>query len=84
MTLCGEIGGRPLEAMALIGLGFRSLSMSPASIGPVKAMLLDTDARRRSTTLSIEAASEPAAARRREACDPRDACRLRRDHSVPL
>jgi phosphotransferase system enzyme I (PtsP) len=26
--------------MALIGLGFRSLSMSPAAIGPVKAMLL--------------------------------------------
>ncbi|MBF9232760.1 phosphoenolpyruvate--protein phosphotransferase [Microvirga alba] len=43
-TVCGEIGGRPLEAMALIGLGFRSLSMSPASIGPVKAMLLALDA----------------------------------------
>ncbi|MXQ11339.1 phosphoenolpyruvate--protein phosphotransferase [Microvirga makkahensis] len=42
-TLCGEIGGRPLEAMALLGLGFRSLSMSPASIGPVKAMLLALD-----------------------------------------
>ncbi|WP_201830745.1 phosphoenolpyruvate--protein phosphotransferase [Microvirga zambiensis] len=42
-TVCGEIGGRPLEAMALIGLGFRSLSMSPASIGPVKAMLLETN-----------------------------------------
>jgi phosphotransferase system enzyme I (PtsP) len=40
-TVCGEIGGRPLEAMALVGLGFRSLSMSPASIGPVKAMLLE-------------------------------------------
>jgi phosphotransferase system enzyme I (PtsP) len=40
-TVCGEIGGRPLEAMALIGLGFRSLSMSPAAIGPVKAMLLE-------------------------------------------
>jgi phosphotransferase system enzyme I (PtsP) len=39
-TVCGEIGGRPLEAMALIGLGFRSLSMS-AAIGPVKAMLLE-------------------------------------------
>jgi phosphotransferase system enzyme I (PtsP) len=43
-TVCGEIGGRPLEAMALIGLGFRSLSMSPASIGPVKAMLLKLEA----------------------------------------
>jgi phosphotransferase system enzyme I (PtsP) len=44
VTVCGEIGGRPLEAMALIGLGFRQLSMSPASIGPVKAMILDVDA----------------------------------------
>src|SRR5215210_3863706 len=34
VTVCGEIGGRPLEAMALIGPGFRQLSMSPASIGP--------------------------------------------------
>ena len=40
VTLCGEMAGRPLEAMALIGLGFRSLSMAPASIGPVKQMLL--------------------------------------------
>jgi len=39
-TVCGEIGGRPLEAMALVALGYRSLSMSPTSLGPVKAMLL--------------------------------------------
>ncbi len=44
VTVCGEIGGRPLEAMALIALGFRRFSMSPASIGPVKAMLLALDA----------------------------------------
>ena len=43
VTLCGELGGKPLEAMTLLGLGYRSLSMSPASIGPVKAMLLDLD-----------------------------------------
>ena len=42
-TVCGEIGGKPLEAMALIGLGFRHLSMSPAAIGPVKAMVLGLD-----------------------------------------
>ncbi|MEL7430551.1 MAG: putative PEP-binding protein, partial [Pseudomonadota bacterium] len=41
VTLCGEFAGRPLSAMALIGLGFRSISMSPASIGPVKSMLLN-------------------------------------------
>ncbi len=44
LTLCGEIGGRPLEAMALIALGYRGLSMSASSIGPVKAMLLALDA----------------------------------------
>ena len=44
LTLCGEIGGKPLEAMALIGLGYRSFSMSPANIGPVKAMVLGLDA----------------------------------------
>jgi phosphotransferase system enzyme I (PtsP) len=39
LSLCGEMAANPLEAMALIGLGFRTLSMSPASIGPVKAMV---------------------------------------------
>ncbi|MBY6243491.1 phosphoenolpyruvate--protein phosphotransferase [Methylosinus sp. Sm6] len=40
VTLCGEMGGRPLEALALLAIGYRSLSMSPSSIGPVKAMIL--------------------------------------------
>ena len=44
VTLCGEIGGRPLEALALIAIGYRGLSMSPASIGPVKAMILSLNA----------------------------------------
>ncbi|HSD92791.1 MAG TPA: phosphoenolpyruvate--protein phosphotransferase [Methyloceanibacter sp.] len=44
LNLCGEMAGRPLEAMALIGLGFRSISMAPASLGPVKAMILSLDA----------------------------------------
>ncbi len=43
VTVCGEIGGRPLEAMALIALGYKGLSMSPSSIGPVKAMVLGLD-----------------------------------------
>jgi phosphotransferase system enzyme I (PtsP) len=43
LGLCGEMAGRPLEAMALIGLGFRSISMAPASIGPVKSMVLSLD-----------------------------------------
>ncbi len=46
LSLCGEMAGDPLEAMALLGLGFRRISMAPAAIGPVKAMLrsLDTKA----------------------------------------
>ena len=44
LNLCGEMAGKPLEAMALIGLGFRSISMAPASVGPVKAMILSLDA----------------------------------------
>ena len=43
ITLCGEIAGRPLSALALLGIGYRSISMSPAAIGPIKAMLLETD-----------------------------------------
>jgi phosphotransferase system, enzyme I, PtsP len=41
VTLCGEMASKPLEAMALIALGLRSLSFSAAALGPVKAMLLD-------------------------------------------
>ena len=44
LNLCGEMAGKPLEAMALIGIGFRSISMAPASVGPVKAMVLSLDA----------------------------------------
>jgi len=44
LTLCGEMGGRPLEAMALIGVGIRRFSMSPAAFGPVKAMILSLHA----------------------------------------
>jgi len=38
VTVCGEMAGRPLEAMALVGLGYRRLSMANPSIGPVKEM----------------------------------------------
>ena len=39
ISLCGEIAGEPLEAMALIGIGFRHLSMAPPAIGPIKTMV---------------------------------------------
>jgi len=44
IALCGELASRPLEALALIAAGFRTLSLSPAAIGPVKAMILELDA----------------------------------------
>jgi len=43
LTICGDMAGNSLEAMALIALGFRSISMAPTSIGPVKQMLLKLD-----------------------------------------
>lgn len=41
--LCGELAGDPLSAMALLGLGFRAISMPPSSIGPVKEMVRSID-----------------------------------------
>jgi phosphotransferase system enzyme I (PtsP) len=38
VSICGEIAGRPLEAMVLLALGFTSLSMQASMIGPVKIM----------------------------------------------
>ncbi len=43
VTLCGEMASKPLTAMALLGIGFRSVSMAPTAVGPVKAMLLGLD-----------------------------------------
>jgi phosphotransferase system enzyme I (PtsP) len=39
LSFCGEDAGRPIEALALAAMGLRSLSMRPASIGPVKHLL---------------------------------------------
>ena len=41
--LCGELGGDPLTAMAVIALGYRHVSMPAAALGPVKEMLLGLD-----------------------------------------
>jgi len=46
VSVCGEMAGRPLEAMALVGLGFRSLSMAASSIGPARLMIRSLDAAR--------------------------------------
>ncbi|WP_310497681.1 phosphoenolpyruvate--protein phosphotransferase [Sandarakinorhabdus sp.] len=39
VTVCGEMGGRPLEALALMAIGVERLSITPAAIGPIKAMV---------------------------------------------
>jgi phosphotransferase system, enzyme I, PtsP len=43
LSLCGEMAGEPLDAAALVGIGFRTLSMSPAAVGPVKALIRSLD-----------------------------------------
>lgn len=43
VSFCGEDAGRPIEAMCFVAMGLRSLSMRPASIGPVKHMLRRTN-----------------------------------------
>jgi phosphotransferase system enzyme I (PtsP) len=43
VSVCGEMAGRPLEAFALVALGFDRLSMPPSGIGPVKRMVLSLD-----------------------------------------
>lgn len=43
LAVCGEMAGRPVEALALLAVGVRTLSMSPGAIGPVKAMIRSLD-----------------------------------------
>ncbi len=43
VTMCGELAGRPMEALALMAIGMTRLSMGPASIGPIKEMVLNVD-----------------------------------------
>jgi phosphotransferase system, enzyme I, PtsP len=43
LSMCGEMAGNPIEAMVLIALGFRTLSMAGSAIGPIKAMIRGLD-----------------------------------------
>jgi phosphotransferase system enzyme I (PtsP) len=43
ITLCGEMASKPIGALALVALGYRALSLSPAAVGPIKSMLLELD-----------------------------------------
>jgi phosphotransferase system enzyme I (PtsP) len=44
VTLCGELASKPIGALTLVALGYRSLSVTPSAIGPVKALLLELNA----------------------------------------
>jgi phosphotransferase system enzyme I (PtsP) len=46
VTLCGELASQPIGALALAAIGYRSLSLTPSAVGPVKAMLLELDCRK--------------------------------------
>ena len=43
VSVCGEVASRPVEALCLIALGYHTLSMPAAGIGPVKRMLRSLD-----------------------------------------
>jgi phosphotransferase system, enzyme I, PtsP len=43
LTMCGELAGKPMEALALMSIGMNRLSMGPPSIGPIKEMILGLD-----------------------------------------
>src|SRR5262249_20057336 len=50
-TLCGELASQPIGALALAILGYRTLSLTPSAVGPVKALLLELDCRKAEATL---------------------------------
>ncbi|TCJ41470.1 phosphoenolpyruvate--protein phosphotransferase [Parafrankia sp. BMG5.11] len=43
LGICGEMGGRRLEALALLGLGFRRFSITPVAVGPIKELIRKVD-----------------------------------------
>lgn len=45
VAVCGEMGGRQLEALALLGVGIRRLSITPAAVGPIKQMVRTVNVR---------------------------------------
>jgi phosphotransferase system, enzyme I, PtsP len=64
VRVCGEMAGRPLEALALIGIGVDSFSITPAAVGPVKAMIRSIDAEAVRTRVEQLLAKPPASMRK--------------------
>jgi phosphotransferase system enzyme I (PtsP) len=63
LSYCGEDAGRPVEALGLAAIGIRALSMRPASIGPVKALLRQADLSAARAALDAARAEGAASAR---------------------
>ena len=63
LGVCGEMGGRRLEALALIGLGLRRLSITPAAVGPIKELVRKVDTREISAAMNAWLANPPASMR---------------------
>ena len=59
LGVCGEMGGRRLEALALIGLGIRRLSITPASVGPIKELVRRIDTSEIEKAMKLWLASPP-------------------------
>jgi phosphotransferase system enzyme I (PtsP) len=57
--VCGEMGGRQIEAMALIGLGIRRLSITPAAVGPIKQLVSQLDVAQLESAMAGWVASPP-------------------------
>jgi phosphotransferase system enzyme I (PtsP) len=77
LSICGEMAGRPIEAMTLLGLGLSRLSMAPSAIGPVKTMVRSLDVRRLAVYVQ-GLAEQPGASVRRELAA------YARDHGIAL
>jgi len=77
LSLCGEMAGKPIEAMALLGVGLRTLSMAPGGFGPVKSMVRALDLARFTGYLDALIGGSQRSVR--------DSIRLfARDHGIPL
>lgn len=59
LTICGEMGGRRLEALALLGCGITRLSITPASVGPIKELIGKVDSAEIRAAMDLWLASPP-------------------------
>jgi len=63
LGICGEMGGRRLEALALLGIGFRRLSITPVAVGPIKELIRKVDLAEITAAMTQWLSSPPASLR---------------------